>query len=164
MLKNTLDKLTRHGIGPRSIKTGIAVMITLFVADRFQLTNPFFAAIAAVFAMESTMTATFSVIRDRLLGTVLGALIALIFSLLLPMNPVTIGLGIVIVIYVCNLFKWQGTIKIAIIVFLAIGLGTSSGNQVSYAFYRTLDTFIGLIISGLINYFVFPMDKVNTKE
>lgn len=41
MLKNTLDKLTRHGIGPRSIKTGIAVMITLFVADRFQLTNPF---------------------------------------------------------------------------------------------------------------------------
>ncbi|HSN66469.1 MAG TPA: hypothetical protein VLS94_07500, partial [Fusibacter sp.] len=62
------------------------------------------------------------------------------------------------VIYICNAFKWQGTIKISTIVFLAILLGYEEGGQFEYAIFRTMDTFIGLAISTLINYFVFPHD------
>ena len=145
-------------IGMRTFKTGLAVMVTLLASDLLQISNPFFATIAAIFAMESSITATFTAARDRMYGTVLGAIVAVIFSMLIPVNALSIGIGIIIVIYICNAFKWQGTIKISTIVFLAILLGYVEGGQIEYALYRTLDTFIGLAISTLINYFVFPYD------
>lgn len=145
-------------IGLRTIKTGLAIGVTLFVCEIFKITNPFFAAIAALFAMESSISATFTAARDRMYGTVLGAIVAIIFSTFFPVNAFTIGLGIVLVIYICNLFKWQGTIKISSIVFLAILLGFEQGGQLQYALFRTVDTFVGVSISTLINYFVFPFD------
>ena len=145
-------------IGMRTLKTGLAVIVTLLISDMLEISNPFFATIAAIFAMESSISATFTVARDRMYGTVLGAIVAFIFSMLIPVNALTIGMGISIVIYICNAFKWQGTIKISTIVFLAILLGFEEGGQFEYALYRTMDTFIGLAISTLINYFVFPHD------
>lgn len=143
-------------IGMRTIKTGVAVAITLVVCEFFKVTNPFFAAIAAIFAMESSIDGTLIVVRDRLFGTILGAVVAIIFTLFVPVNPLSVGIGIIIVIYLCNLFKWEGTIKISTVVFVAIALGYEEGGQVSYAFYRTIDTFIGLSISALINMLIFP--------
>lgn len=143
-------------IGMRTIKTGVAVAITLLVCEFFKVTNPFFAAIAAIFAMESSIDGTLVVVRDRLFGTILGALVAIGFTSFVPVNPLTMGIGIIIVIYLCNLFKWEGTIKISTVVFVAIALGFEEGGQVSYAFYRTIDTFIGLSISALINMLIFP--------
>lgn len=145
-------------IGMRTIKTGLAVIVTLLISALLEISNPFFATIAAIFAMESSISATFAAARDRMYGTVLGAIVAFIFSMLIPVNALTIGIGIIIVIYICNAFKWQGTIKISTIVFLAILLGYEEGGQFEYALFRTMDTFIGLAISTLINYFVFPHD------
>ncbi len=145
-------------IGMRTLKTGLAVIVTLLVSAQLEISNPFFATIAAIFAMESSISATFTAARDRMYGTVLGAIVAFIFSMLIPVNALTIGIGIIIVIYICNAFKWQGTIKISTIVFLAILLGYEEGGQLEYALFRTMDTFIGLAISTLINYFVFPHD------
>jgi len=155
----SLSKIAINRIGMRNIKTGIAVMITLLICELFKVTNPFFAAIAAIFAMESSIEATFVVVRDRMYGTVLGALVALGFVTFFPVNPITIGLGIIVVIYICNLFKWHGTIKITTIVFLAIALGVHDGDNVSYAFFRTIDTFIGLSISALVNVLIYPIRK-----
>ncbi len=41
-------------------------------------------------------------------------------------------------------------------VFLSIILNYEEGSRVNYALYRTLDTFIGLVIGTLINYFLLP--------
>lgn len=143
-------------IGMRTFKTGLAVAITLIICDWVKATNPFFAAISAIFAMESTVEGTFNVVRDRLFGTILGAAIAIGFTMILPQTSITTGLGIILVISICNGFMLQGTIKIASIVFLAIALGAHEGNQLNYALFRTIDTLIGLMVSTLINLFVFP--------
>ncbi|GAB6108100.1 FUSC family protein [Fusibacter bizertensis] len=156
-----LSKIAINKIGMRNIKTGIAVTITLLICELLKVTNPFYAAIAAIFAMESSIEATFVVVRDRMYGTVLGALVALLFVSFFPVNPLTIGVGIIVVIYICNLFKWQGTIKITTIVFLAISLGVHGGDNVSYAFFRTIDTFIGLSISALVNVLIYPIKKTS---
>jgi len=143
-------------IGMRTFKTGLAVAITLIICEWVMATNPFFAAISAIFAMESTVEGTLKVVRDRLFGTILGAAIAIGFTMILAQTSITIGLGVILVISICNALKLQGTIKIASIVFLAIALGAHEGNQLNYAFYRTIDTLIGLMVSTLINLFVFP--------
>lgn len=145
-----------HRIGMRTIKTSMAVAITLLICEQIGISNPFFAAIAAIIAMEASISATLNTVKDRFYGTVLGAVLALTFSLIMPINWFTMGLGILVVIYTCNLFKWVGAIKISTIVFIAILLGYEAGSRWEYAFFRILDTTIGLVIGTLINYYLFP--------
>lgn len=143
-------------IGMRTIKTAIAVILTLIICDVFNITNPFFAAIAAIIAMETSISGSLLIARERMYGTIIGASIALLFTFLFPVNYFSIGLGVLIVIYICDLFQWQNTIKISTIVFIAILLGFEEDGQVQYAIYRTLDTLLGLTVGTLINYFVYP--------
>lgn len=140
------------------MKTALAVTLTLIVSDFIPVTNPFFAAIAAIIAMEPSVSAAVETAKDRMWGTILGAVMALLLALFIPVNALTIGFGVIIVIYISNLFEWQGTIKISAIVFLAILLGYDEAHQIDYAVYRTLDTFIGLVVGTLVNFFVFPHD------
>ena len=91
-----------------------------------------------------------------MLSTILGAVIALSFSLIAPENPFFIAIGIIIIIYLCNIFDWKKSIQLSTMVFLSIILNYEEGSRVNYALYRTLDTFIGLVIGTLINYFILP--------
>ncbi len=150
--------MTVKKVGLRTLKTALAVSVTLIVSDFIPVTNPFFAAIAAIIAMEPSVSAALETGKDRMWGTILGAVMALLLSLFAPVNALTIGIGVIIVIYISNLFEWQGTIKISSIVFLAILLGYEDAHQIDYAMFRTLDTFIGLTVGTLVNFFIFPHD------
>ena len=143
-------------IGMRTIKTAIAVSLTIFLSQIFNLKSPFFAGIAAIIAMQSSVSESFYMGRNRMYSTILGATIALLFSLIAPENPIFIGIGIIIIIYICNLFKLKKPITLSAMVFLSIILNYEEGSRVSYALYRTLDTFFGLTIGTLINYFILP--------
>jgi uncharacterized membrane protein YgaE (UPF0421/DUF939 family) len=153
-LKGGFMKL--HKPGMRTIKTALAVVITLFIGDLLSVQSPFFAAIAAIISMESSVSESFKSGRNRIFGTILGGGVALIFSLTLPTNAFVIGIGIIVVIYLCNLFGWKDTIKISSFVFLSILLNYESGSQLNYVLHRTLDTFLGLTIGTLVNFFVLP--------
>ncbi len=154
MFKGGFMKL--HKPGMRTIKTALAVVITLFIGDLLSIQSPFIASIAAIISMETSVSESFKSGRNSIYGTVLGGLVALIFSLTLPTNTFVIGLGVVVVIYLCNLFGWKDTIKISIFVFLSILLSYESGSHINYVIHRTLDTFLGLVIGTLINFFVLP--------
>ena len=143
-------------IGMRTIKTAIAVSLTIFLSQIFNLKSPFFAGIAAIIAMQSSVSESFYMGKNRMYSTILGASIGLLFSLIAPENPFFIGIGIIIIIYTCNLFKLKKPISLSTIVFLSIILNYEEGSRISYALHRTLDTFFGLTIGTLINYFIFP--------
>lgn len=148
--------MKRHKLGMRTVKTALAVSITMVIANLMSLTNPFFAAIAAILCMESSVSESFSAAKDRMLGTIIGAFIAILFVQLLPINFITMGLGVLTVIYFTNIITLQNTIKISTIVFIAILLRDETINSFSYALYRTFDTFIGLFVGTVVNYFVLP--------
>lgn len=155
-MKGTLMTIKIKKIGMRTFKTALAVIVTLFICDLLNITNPFFATIAAIIAMETSVSGSLLIARERMYGTVIGAAIALLFTLLFPVNYITIGLGVLLVIYICDVFQWQNTIKISNIVFIAILLGFEESGQVQYAVFRTLDTLLGLTVGTLVNYFVYP--------
>jgi uncharacterized membrane protein YgaE (UPF0421/DUF939 family) len=146
-------------IGMRTWKTAIAVVLTLIICELLKIDNPFFAVIAAIIAMESTVSGSLATARDRMYGTVFGAALGTLFSSVFPVNALTTGLGIMIVIYVSTLLGWEGTIKISTIVFIAVLLGFDNEmSRLSYGLMRMADTFIGLVIGTLINYYVFPLN------
>ena len=146
-------------VGMRTIKTAFAVSLTIFISNILKLKSPFFAGISAIIAMQTSVSQSLRAGKDRMYGTILGALVALIFSLFHLENTFFIGIAIVIIIYICNLFGWEKTIQLSTMVFLSIILNYDEGSRVSYALHRTLDTFIGLIIGTLVNYFIVPPRK-----
>src|SRR5690554_4560103 len=145
--------LKKYRIGMRTIKTALAVSIGLFIAEVFNLQSPLFVGIGAIHTMQATVSESFEAGKNRILGTVVGGLIALIFALYLPRNQIFMGIGIILVIHILNLVGWKKAISLSAIVFVAVSLNHEY-EMVPYAVSRILDTFVGIAVGVIVNYFV----------
>lgn len=151
-----IGNLTKMKIGMRTIKTAISVLLTISVAQILNLQSPLLAGIAAVVTMQSNIIKSLRKGKSRLLGTVFGATIGLVYSLILPGNLALVGIGVILVIIVCNLMDWDDSITIALVVFLSVMIAQESGERLSYSINRTIDTLIGVVIAASINLLIFP--------
>ncbi|MDR1069199.1 MAG: aromatic acid exporter family protein, partial [Gracilibacteraceae bacterium] len=80
MKKNILLR----GLGLRSVKTALSVFLCIPVLRLLGLDQPFFACIAAVVATQTTVRQSFAIGLERMVGTLAGAVWALIFTTLVP--------------------------------------------------------------------------------
>lgn len=143
-------------IGMRNFKTGIAVFLCIITLRLLKVEYPFYACIAAVICMQSSVFDSFKVGKNRMIGTFIGALIGLLFALIEPRNAFLCFLGIIVVIYVCNMLGRNKSATIACIVFLAIMINLKDTTPLLYSANRLMETFIGIAISVLVNYFISP--------
>lgn len=179
--------------GMRNIKTAVSVLLCLVVYVLFpllaEITNefdgkffelltfivnrqdPMFACIAAVVVMQSTVADSVSSGKSRIYGTALGAAAGLLFLLInlsVPvhlLNILLIAIGVVFLIYVCNLLKLQNAVSISVITFLVILISIGQKSPILYAVNRLLDTGIGIVISIFVNrYLNFPFKKEKVPE
>lgn len=147
----------KYAIGMRNIKTALAVFICLFISQALHLQYPFYAVIATIIAMENSVTNSYTVGKNRVMGTIVGAICGLAFALIDPYSAFFSAIGIVVVIYICNLLQWNKSISIASIVFLAIMLNLQPGESPwFYGMNRVIDTLIGIGVAVAVNYLVFP--------
>lgn len=156
-------------IGLRTIKTAIAVFLCLL----FFPNEPFFACLTSIFCIQDTVSNSIDMAINRGLGTILGAVLGLIFLLICRfitynVNPyfiskflvyLTIGIGIILVIYSCNLIKKNGAINISCIVFLAVTTAHAFGHPIYYALNRIVETLFGIFVGLLVNKFISPPEK-----
>ena len=148
-------------IGLRTIKTGLAVVLSIMIGRLFNLEYPFFIAMTAIISMDKTMMNTLKMGRNRVFGTFLGACIGIMLSYIDRGNALLCGVGMIILITICNYLKLQGSITIGGIVMIAIMVHTDK-TPLFYGFHRTLDTLIGAGISFIVNLFVFPYSRLQT--
>lgn len=152
-------------IGMRNIKTALAVVISVFIANTFHLESPFFVATGALISMETTVRKGIKVGVYRVLGTVIGGCIGVIMFLIDPGNLILLFIGIVILISLLNLLNWHDCISMACVVFCVIMITMTTEDIVHYAFQRTFDTIVGIVISIIINYLISPpQDSIFSKE
>lgn len=142
-------------IGLRTIKTSIAVTIGLFAVSLLNLESPFFVTIAALLGMQPTISDSWVVGRNRLLGTVFGAVFGLVLAIWLPPNPVLAGIGVLLLIRLMNAIKIPEAVVISCIVFVAVFMEAGEG-AITYALSRLFDTGLGIGIALLVNYFFMP--------
>lgn len=145
-------------IGMRTIKTTMAVLLTIFLAETLNLQSPMLAGIAAIVTMQSNIINSLEKGKNRLLGTVFGAIVGLVFSLIAPGNLILAGVGMIVVITVCNVMQWEAATTIALIVFLSVMIAQDPGTKVDYAVNRTVDTLLGIIVATLINVLISRPD------
>lgn len=150
-----------HKVGMRTIKSGIVVSLTILISNLLKLDSPFFAAIAAIIAMQASVSESLTMGKNRMFGTILGGVVALLFTYFVPSNILTIGIGIIIVIHICNILGWHKSIQLATMVFLSILMNYEEGSRLGYALDRTFATLVGLVVGTVFNYlFVPPTSKL----
>ena len=138
----------------RTVKTGLAVIVTLAVSSLGLVINPIYATLGTVLVMQQTIRDSFLTAKNRLLGTAIGGLIAYLIALKFAGNDLLIGVGVIVVICVCNKLKLSEGISIALTVLLSILIEIETNNPLVYSTIRVWDTSIGVLIGVLINYCV----------
>ncbi len=140
----------------RTIKTALAVSICILISRIFPINNALYACISAIITMGSTVSNSYKSGVNRIKGTIVGAFVGLVMSLIAPGNIILVGIGIVIIITICNYFKWDKSIAISCTVFCVIFISLNGRSPLEYSIYRTLDTIIGIVVSLVVNYTIAP--------
>lgn len=170
-----------YKIGMRSVKTAIAVFVCmlfyalleglnlgdfsaqnpvlkalLFLANR---KDPIYACIAAIVATQSTIEDSWQRGKDRILGTFFGGafgLVALYIDIAFynqRFSIITVPLGVLFLIWVCNTISIQNAVPFAAITFIIVVVEAYKFSEPAYfyALNRTIDTAIGVLISMVVN-------------
>ena len=158
-----LKKWSRLRIGPRTLKTALAVILSIIAVSFYgsSTSNLVFATIGALSAMGATFKESFVSCISQIAGVLFGA-IAGVLLLSMHMPPLLAsGIGIIVVITFYNLLhlKFSPTLACIVVVTICNLTGTT---PLIYALERIWDTAIGLLVGMLINLFVFPYD--NSKQ
>lgn len=140
----------------RNIKTAIAVVISLYLSDLFNLGNPLFVIIGAIVSMQVSLNETYVSGINRILGTILGALLGIVFYLLAPGNIFLIGIGIVLLISLNNHLNWNKSLVISLIVFCSLMINYNNENIFSSSLKRVSDTTLGIIVAFIVNTLIAP--------
>lgn len=156
-------------IGFRTIKTGISIFLCLVVymfIEQFGFTdtsNAFLACVTAIICMKDSVDESLKTGLFRLVGTFIGAVSGMVYIYIARAiaNPIPdmilLSVFIIIVISLCNLFKSPDAIAICCVVFLFVAMGQSDPTigPVVHSIQRFTDTVIGLVVSFLVNRFLF---------
>ena len=136
-------------------KTALAAALCWWLALRFGLHDGYWGAISAIIVMQSNMGATVTASRDRLLGTLIGALLGFSFSLLgaLPWNYIFAVLAAVIV---CGLLGLRSSARLAGVTITIIMLVQKAGSRWDLALDRVGEVVLGIVVALAVTTLVLP--------
>lgn len=152
--------------GLRTMKTALSVTLALIVVQLYTDSSDamFYAALGALVAMDTTLNRSVQQSITQLLsvlfGTVVGYIVLYIFHASIP--AWVVGLGILILILLCNTLKFSYTITLSGIVFLSACMYSShSKDLLSDSALRLMNTTVGLLIALLVNVSIRPYNNKN---
>ncbi|MGA2084339.1 MAG: FUSC family protein [Terracidiphilus sp.] len=136
-------------------KTALAAALCWWLALRFGLHDGYWGAISAIIVMQSNMGATVTASRDRLLGTLIGALLGFSFSLfgVLPWNYIFAVLAAVIV---CGLLGLRSSARLAGVTITIIMLVQKAGSRWDLALDRVSEVVLGIVVALAVTTLVLP--------
>lgn len=148
-------------IGMRTIKTAIVVIISYFISTIIPNSLPFAMIYASVICVETSVVSSFKIGYNRVLGTILGGIIGLMVAYIPWYKGLTMAIGVVVTILVCNYLNIKKTTAIAITLVIIILLGSDEFTPGVYAVQRTVDTIVGIVIATIVNTLVFPPNQMS---
>lgn len=150
-------------MGSRNIKTALSVLVCLIFWP-----NSLFAAIAAVICVQGTVENSLVIGINRLIGTLLGGILGIVFLYianglnLQNFLPLIVSIGVLLIIYICNIIKKPSACSIASITLISILVSQSYNNPLMYSIRRIIETAFGVIVAILINKYIHPPKEKNT--
>jgi uncharacterized membrane protein YccC len=143
-------RLVIHGA-----KTACAAALCWWLALRFGLRDGYWGAISAIIVLQSNFGATVSASRDRIFGTLIGALLGFAFSLfgVLPWNYI---LAVLAAVIVCGLLGLRSSSRLAGVTITIIMLVQKTDSHWILALHRVGEVMLGIVVAIAVTTFVFP--------
>ena len=156
-------------IGLRNIKTTLSVLICLLFYHFTGLDGVMIATVTAIICMQDSVEKSLINGKNRMISIGMGTIIAMVF---LYMNRyfdnaylaiVSVGVGVMTLIMICNLLKRNSAIIMGCVVFLSIMLGGSNTDPFVYSMNQLLNTCLGVCVAVMVNHFVLnPAGKTDS--
>lgn len=147
--------------GLRTVKTALSVALSVLLVRFFSAENDamFYAALGGLVAMDTTFHRSLQQGLIQFLGVLLGTAVGYLAHAFLPAIPFwSVGLGVLLLILLCNLLKISHSITLSCLVFLS-ACSYGSDNLLHDAFVRIVYTALGLAVALVINITLRPYNN-----
>jgi uncharacterized membrane protein YccC len=136
-------------------KTALAAALCWWIAMLFGLHDGYWGAISAIIVLQSNFGATISASRDRILGTLIGALLGFSFTQFgtLPWNYI---LAVLAAVIICGLLGLRSSSRLAGVTITIVMLVQRGGSHWTIALDRVMEVFLGILVAVVISTVVFP--------
>ncbi len=152
-------------VGMRNIKTAVAVAACYFLFYPLRWVGigmegtlgPFYACIAAVICMQSSIEQSVRQGVSRVIGTLLGGVMGLLVLLLddwLKQPVVTgllLGVGVIVTIWLCNVLRRPAACAIGCVVLCVVIINHSGADRYWYTILRIGETLVGVAVAVVVN-------------
>jgi uncharacterized membrane protein YgaE (UPF0421/DUF939 family) len=142
-------------LGPRVLKTGLAVVLALYITKWLGLEPPVFAAIAATFTIQPSIYRSWKQVLEQFQANTLGAIIAVSSIYLFGNSPIVIGLVMVIVIIISLKLKMEGSISLTLITVLVM-MSSQEYQGIVAAGNKFVIVLVGMGSAFLVNLIISP--------
>jgi uncharacterized membrane protein YgaE (UPF0421/DUF939 family) len=143
-------------LGARIFKTGLAVMLSLYLAMWVGLEPPMFAALAAAIAVQPSLYRTFQTILEQVQANIIGAILAVIFVMTFGHDPFVVGLVVVLAIAIILKVKLEPTTIPLAIVTVIIIMESPAADFIQFATGRFTLVILGVFAAFIINLLFIP--------
>lgn len=146
---------TSMKLGARVLKTGVAIVFALFIAELLNIPSPVFAGIAAIFAIQPSIYRSYLTILEQIQGNLIGAAIAIFFGLIFGHHIVAIGIAAIIVIGIMIKLKLEKGMTLAIVTVIVI-MEFQGDEFMKFALIRFGTIMIGVFAAFIVNLVFIP--------
>lgn len=151
-------------IGARTIKTSLAVTLTVFLVyiletkiGTVEYNIAGMAAITAIIGMQPSIKGSLETFKRRVIATFIGTFVAILIALTLGFNAFYLGLGSLAIILICLRLEFNESIRFALVTLAAVGTFHNEFS-IMQVFYRVSGMLIGLVVSTGLNIIFMPPD------
>ncbi|MBS4175173.1 aromatic acid exporter family protein [Bacillus sp. FJAT-49736] len=148
-------------LGARIFKTGIAIVLALFLARLMHMPNAVFAGIAAIFAIKPTIYRSYLSIIEQLQGNIIGAVVGVVLVMLFNNNVLVVGLGAIITIIIMVRLKLENNVSLGLVTMIAL-METPGEHFLQFAGIRFSTLLLGILSAFIVNLIFLP-PKYETK-
>jgi uncharacterized membrane protein YgaE (UPF0421/DUF939 family) len=149
--------LNRFKIGSRTLKTGIAVSLSIAIANALNAEPAVFAAVSAVVNLQPTVYQSYINALQQIGITMIGIVIGIMLSLTFGNSALMVGVSSVILIMIALKLRWNSVILVGIVTIVFV-VDAQNDIFLEHAFARISVIFIGLIVALLVNIILAPAD------
>lgn len=157
MKQETAHRLRQHThLGLRIIKTGIAVTLCMALCDLLQLHQPFIAVVTAIISMGRSIDSTVRTGKDHFLSAILGVVCGALLYHVSPQNAGLCGIGVILVIFLCQLFRLRHGTLMGSIMFAVVMLHPEAAGTVQTVMWCMAAALLGIVIALAVNLLILP--------
>jgi uncharacterized membrane protein YgaE (UPF0421/DUF939 family) len=156
LTSETVDRL-KH-----AAKTGLAAIVSLYLARFLRLPESYWAAISAIIVMYSDVGKTAKASFQRLVGTAIGVSIGGAFAAVFGQRIWAFGVAVTLTVLVCSLLGFAEAARLAGVAVAIVMLVSHPGAPWVAALHRFLEVSFGIVVAIAISALVWPSKKLGS--